>query len=165
MSSLQRGDCLQDNAPESSGQAHLQLRRCPICYEDLRDGSMHDVRTHIAGHDPEELGLTEPATPGRDLKPNPYKIGMDEILAAMGCETHDINYVPVVVEQKELIEAVSDCGGVVTYRAASAIFGLSESAAARRVKKLACAGWLEEIERGEHRRRRWRLLGAEGGDR
>jgi DNA-binding Lrp family transcriptional regulator len=53
----------------------------------------------------------------------------------------------------------------VTYRAASAILGLSESAAARRVKKLARAGWLEEIERGKHRRRRFRLIGSEGGDR
>lgn len=165
MSTFKHGDFLQDVSAESSGQAHLRFVRCPICYEDLRDESMYDMEDHLAEHDPDELGLTEPATPGRDLRPNPYKIGKDEILAAMGCETHDINYVPVVVEQKELIEAVSDCGGVVTYRAASAILDLSRSAATRRVKKLARAGWLEEIEPGEHRRRRYRLIGTEGGDR
>ena len=161
MSTFKHGDFMQDVSAESSGQAQLQLVRCPICYEDLRDESMHDMEQHIAEHDPDELGLTERPTPGRDMDVSPYGIGEDEILDAMGCRTHDINYTPTVAEQKELVEHIADADGTVTHADAGDALGVSRSVAQRKMKELHRAGWLWQVGRGVYR---YRLIGRDAGE-
>lgn len=148
MSTFKHGDFLQDVSADSSNHRLLQFVRCPVCYDDLRDTSLCDIEKHLAGHDPEELGLTERPTPGRDMAVNPYSIGQEEILDAMGCRTHDINYTPTVVEQKELVEIIADADGTVTHADAGDALGVSRGVAQRKMKELHRAGWVWQVATG-----------------
>jgi predicted ArsR family transcriptional regulator len=148
VSTFKHGDFLRDVSADNSNHRLLQFVRCPVCYDNLRDKSLHDIEQHLADHDPEELGLTERPTPGRSMAVSRYGIGRDEILDAMGCRTHDINYTPTVVEQKELVEHIADADGTVTHADGADALGVSRRVAQREGKELHRAGWLWRVASG-----------------
>jgi len=160
---LQLGDYLVDVSAPTSGQPQLQLIRCPICHENLRELSGELIRKHIGEHTPEEAGLTARPTKGLDMDISAYALAEPILLDALGVDIDPTVYHPLVAVHDEVVEAIADNQPTWSKEIAEAT-GEPRGRVNKHTTELEAAGWLT-FERGRNGRKLYSLaVDAEVGE-